>query len=140
MITKPWDEVMQRIDAIRFTEDFDMIVAIANGGIIPAALINQRLLIPLYLLKLSYRDARQQPLYESPRLMDSLNFDPAGKTILLVEDRVKTGASLQTAMGLLGSAALVKTLAVNGKADYSLFDETCFRFPWIMPTDRANTK
>ncbi|HEX7410817.1 MAG TPA: phosphoribosyltransferase, partial [Bacteroidales bacterium] len=27
---------------------------------------------------------------------------------------------------------LVKTFAVNGKADYSLFDETCFTFPWIV--------
>jgi xanthine phosphoribosyltransferase len=29
-------------------------------------------------------------------------------------------------------AALVKTFAVNGNADYALFDEDCFKFPWIM--------
>ncbi|NCB27269.1 MAG: phosphoribosyltransferase, partial [Bacteroidia bacterium] len=29
-------------------------------------------------------------------------------------------------------AKQIKTFAVNGKADYSLYDETCFKFPWII--------
>ena len=132
MNTKSWLEVAGKISAIHFNESFDLIVAIANGGIIPAALINQRLLLPIELLKLSFRDAQQKPLFDTPRLLEKLSFDPAGKKILLVEDRVKTGASLQLAQLLLSEAALVKTFAVNGKADYSLFDETCFRFPWII--------
>lgn len=135
MNSKTWLEVEERIQAIQFKERFDLIVAIANGGIIPAALVNQRLLIPIELLKLSFRDAKQQPLFESPQLVQELSFDPTGKTILLVEDRVKTGASLQMAQSLLSSAALVKTLAVNGNADYSLFNEACFRFPWIIQND-----
>lgn len=134
MNSKTWMEVEARIQAIQFKEEFDLIVAIANGGIIPAALVNQRLLIPIELLKLSFRDPKQRPLFDAPKLVAPLSFDPTGKTILLVEDRVKTGASLQMAQSLLASAALVKTLAVNGKADYSLFDEACFRFPWILST------
>jgi len=27
---------------------------------------------------------------------------------------------------------VVKTFAVNGKADYALYDEACFKFPWIV--------
>jgi xanthine phosphoribosyltransferase len=129
-MNKSWNEVLQRIRDIAFAEKFDAIVAIANGGIIPAALLQQRLQVPLYLLKLSYRDARQQPMYDAPQLVEPLNFDVKGKTILLVEDRVKTGASLQRAVQLLGSATLVKTFAVNGNADYCLYNETCFMFPW----------
>ncbi|GHT68657.1 hypothetical protein FACS189452_08710 [Bacteroidia bacterium] len=129
-MNKSWDEVLQRIRDIAFAEKFDTIVAIANGGTIPAALLQQRLQVPLYLLKLSYRDARQQPMYDVPQLVEPLNFDAKGKTILLVEDRVKTGASLQRAVQLLSSAALVKTFAVNGNADYCLYNETCFVFPW----------
>ncbi len=119
---------------MRFAENFDLIVAVANGGIIPAALLNQRLDLPLQLLRINLRDPRQKPIYDSPQLLSPINFEVCGKTILLVEDRVKTGASLAFARSLLEEkgAKLVRTFAVNGKADYPLYDEDCFRFPWIM--------
>lgn len=37
------EEVLERFRTIEFHDDFDMIVAIANGGIVPAGIINQRL-------------------------------------------------------------------------------------------------
>jgi xanthine phosphoribosyltransferase len=129
---KSWDEVKTRFNAIVFDQTFDIIVAIANGGIVPAAIINQRLHLPIELLKINYRDPHQKPLYPSPRLLDDINFDIKGKKILLVEDRVKTGATLQYAKALLTEAVIVKTFAVNGKADYTLYDEACFSFPWIV--------
>jgi xanthine phosphoribosyltransferase len=132
MNSKSWEEVNGKIQSFEFAETFDLIVAIANGGIIPAALINQRLLVKIELLKLSFRNAQQKPIYESPKLIEEIAFDIKGKTILLVEDRVKTGATLDYAKELLAGASLVKTFAVNGKADYSLYDENCFRFPWIL--------
>ena len=134
METKPLDEIKNKINSIHFTEKFDMIVAIANGGIIPAAMLNQILLVPVELLKLSFRDNRQQPMFDKPQLVGKIDFDIAGKTILLVEDRVKTGATLHYAKELLSGAALVKTFVVNGKADYALYDENCFTFPWLMGT------
>jgi uncharacterized protein len=127
------EEIIERINLMEFAENFNMIVAIANGGIIPAALINQRLLVKIELLKLSFRNAKQQPIYDAPKLVEQLNFDVSGKIILLVEDRVKTGATLEYAKTLLSAASLVKTFAVNGSADYSLYDEKCFRFPWLIP-------
>jgi uncharacterized protein len=136
MNPKSIEEVKQKIHSLQFAENFDLIVAIANGGIIPAALINQILLTKMELLRLSFRDARQQPLFDSPRLIEKINFDVAGKTILLVEDRVKTGATLDYARALLSGAALIKTFAVNGKADYSLYNEACFPFPWIMGNNK----
>lgn len=132
MNTKSFEEVTGRIREIEFREEFDMIVAIANGGIIPAALLNQRLNVELQLLKLNLRDVNQKPLYDKPRLLEEIRFDVAGRTILLVEDRVKTGTTLNYARQLLEGAKLVKTFAVNGKADYCLYDEPCFRFPWIL--------
>ena len=128
---KSWDELRTRFNAIAFNETFDTIVAIANGGIVPAAIINQRLHLTIELLKINFRDNRQQPLYASPKLLTDINFDIKDKRVLLVEDRVKTGATLQYAKELLKDAALVKTFAVNGKADYALYDEACFSFPWI---------
>ena len=129
---KSWEEISTKIRLIRFHEPFDMIVAIANGGIIPAALLNQRLQLPMELLSINYRDARQHPRYPSPKLLSNIGFDVKGKKILLVEDRVKTGATLNYARQLLQNAALVKTFAVNGNADYALYNEACFSFPWIV--------
>ena len=50
--------------------------------------------------------------------------------LLVVDDRSRTGATLALAREVLRDAAVVRTLAVNGKADHSLFDEPCFVFPW----------
>lgn len=129
---KSFEDVLARFENVVFAERFDLIVAVANGGIIPAAILNQRLDIEIQLLKLRLRDASQQQLYDQPRLMEEIKFDVANRTILLVEDRVKTGTTLNYARCLLEGlgAAVVKTFAVNGKADYCLYDEMCFRFPW----------
>ena len=128
------DKIKQLISEYEFNDDFDTIVAIANGGIIPAALLNQRLGLDFRLIRLSLRDKDQRPIYDKPQLVSPLSFDPKGRRILLVEDRVKTGATMAYAKRLLeeGGAELVKTFAVNGSADYPLLDVPCFRFPWIL--------
>ena len=134
MNSKSFEEVKKQFERISFEEEFDIIVAVANGGIIPAAMLNQRLDLEIQLLKLHLRDASQKQLFDQPQLLEDIRFDPKGKTILLVEDRVKTGTTLNFARQLLmdAGAGMVKTFAVNGKADYCLYDESCFVFPWIM--------
>ena len=129
---KTFEEMMERFRTITFNENFDMIVAIANGGIIPAAILNQRLNIDIQLLKINLRDSDQKPKYDSPQLMSSIDFEFRNKTILLIDDRVKTGATMNLARDLLRDAKLIKTFAVNGKADYPLYNESCFKFPWIL--------
>lgn len=134
MDDKSFEALKRRFETVSFEESFDLMVAVANGGIIPAAMLNQRLNLDLQLLKLHLRDASQKRLYDRPELLEEIRFDVQGKRILLVEDRVKTGTTLAYARQLLeqAGAAMVKTFAVNGKADYSLYDEACFRFPWRM--------
>ncbi|MFY9598217.1 MAG: phosphoribosyltransferase [Dysgonamonadaceae bacterium] len=129
---KSFEEILQRFREIEFHETFDMIVAIANGGIIPATILNQRLNIDIQLLKINLRDPDQKPKYDRPKLVSPIDFEYKGKKILLVEDRIKTGATVQFAIDLLHDAGQIKTFAVNGKADYSLYDEPCFRFPWLL--------
>ncbi len=128
---KSFDDVMQRFREVTFHEKFDLIVAIANGGIIPAAILNQRLNLRVELLRINLRDPSQKPRFERPQLVSPIDFDIKGKTILLVEDRIKTGATVRFAIDLLHEAREIKTFAVNGKADYALYDEDCFKFPWI---------
>lgn len=130
---KTFEEVLNRFRNIQFEEEFDLIVAIANGGIVPAAILNQRLDLEFQLLKINLRDPNQNPKYDSPQLIAPIDFEFNGKTILLVEDRVKTGSTLNFAKSLLETKAkLVKTFAVNGNADYALYNESCFKFPWII--------
>lgn len=131
-VEKSFEEILQRFREIEFHETFDTIVAIANGGIIPAAILNQRLNIDIQLLKINLRDPDQKPKYDRPKLVSPIDFEYQGKKILLVEDRIKTGATVQFAIDLLHDAGQIKTFAVNGKADYSLYDEPCFRFPWLL--------
>lgn len=130
--TKSFEEVLQRFREVEFKENFDLIVAIANGGVIPAAIINQRLNIKFHLLKINLRDAFQKPKFDAPKLLQPIDFDFKDKKVLLVEDRIKTGATVNLALKLLKEAEVIKTFAVNGEADYSLYDESCFRFPWII--------
>ena len=130
--TKSFEEVLQRLREVEFKENFDLIVAIANGGVIPAAIINQRLNIEFHLLKINLRDTFQKPKFDAPKLLQPIDFDFKDKKVLLVEDRIKTGATVNLALELLKEAEVIKTFAVNGEADYSLYDESCFRFPWII--------
>lgn len=132
MNAKSFEDVIERIHQIKIDEPFDMIVAIANGGIIPAALLNQRLNLEMHLLKLSLRDKYQQQMFDQPQLLEPISFDFEGKRILLVEDRIKTGTTINYARKLLSKAKEVKTFAVNGNADYYLYNESCFKFPWIL--------
>lgn len=131
-MAKTFDEVMERFRTITFHDEFDIIVAIANGGIVPAAIINQRLQKEIHLVRINLRDEFQHPKYEHPKLLAPLDFDFQGKRILLVDDRIKTGSTILLAKELMAEAKLIKTFAVNGNADYALFNESCFRFPWII--------
>jgi xanthine phosphoribosyltransferase len=128
-VVKTFEELLERFRTIELPE-CDLIVAIANGGIIPAAILNQRLGKELRLVYINLRDASQHPRYPSPRVLHPLDFDVRGKRVLLVDDRVKTGATFVAAKQLLVEAAAINTFAVNGQADYSLYDEACFPFPW----------
>lgn len=131
-MAKTFDEVMERFRSITFEDEFDMIVAIANGGIVPAGIINQRLQKEIHLLKINLRDEYQHPKYDQPKLLVPIDFDFRDKRILLVDDRIKTGSTIKLAKELMQEARMIKTFAVNGNADYALFDEACFKFPWIV--------
>jgi len=138
MQTKPLTEVKKRIKDIEFHEEFDLIVAVARGGIIPAVLLQARLGCDLEWIWINFRDDSQKPIHEKPVLLKPLTFDPNGKKILLVDDRANSGSTLAVAKTYLKDALLVRTLVVNGAADYPLFNDECFYFPWRMDIPQEN--
>ena len=129
-MTKPFEDIMRRIREIEIPEKFDMIVAITNGGIIPGALLNERLHLPYNLLHINWRDEDNNPRGPYPVLLRPQSFDCSGKRILLADDRIKTGTTIEFAKNLLSAARDIKTFAINGNADYALFNEDCFTMPW----------
>jgi uncharacterized protein len=109
---------------------FDAIVAIAQGGIIPAALLQQEWEIPLSIVRINYRDHENKPRFDDARLLDETRCPYKGKMILLVDDVSRTGRTLVRARAWLEGNS-VKTFLVNGKADYRLYEtEECLRMPW----------
>jgi xanthine phosphoribosyltransferase len=130
MNSKTINEILKKIKTFEFHEDIDTIVAIARGGIFPAALLQQKLLIDMEIIWLNFRNENQQPQHDEPVLLKPISFDYIDKKILLVDDRSRTGKTFEKSRALLNGDRLIKTFVVNGKADYSLFDEECFTFPW----------
>lgn len=132
MQNKTFDDLMRRFREIEFEHEFDIVCAIANGGIVPAGIINQRLKADFQILRINLRDEQQLPKFDKPQLLAPIDFETKGKRILLVDDRIKTGSTIRLAKELMADALYVKTFAVNGTADYALYDEICFMFPWII--------
>jgi len=116
------EEIKDRIGEIEF-EEFDKIVAIGKGGIVPSLL--------LQVMWLSFRDKDNKVVYEKPKLIKRFN-GIKNERILLVDDVSRSGKTLEEARKILNGNK-IKTLVVNGKADYSLFNfKECVKFPWGM--------
>src|SRR3989338_2356993 len=124
------EEIKDRIGEIEF-EEFDKIVAIGKGGIVPSLLLANELNLKMQVMWLSFRDKDNKVVYEKPKLIKRFN-GIKNERILLVDDVSRSGKTLEEARKILNGNK-IKTLVVNGKADYSLFNfKECVKFPWVM--------
>src|SRR3989344_3912078 len=130
MDRKSMEEILGRIEELQFSSNFDLIVGIGNGGIVPAYLMHSYLRLPLEFIWINFRDEKHKPRAPKPILTKPLNFDAKNKNILLVDDRSNSGATIALAKKVLNDAKRISTFVVNGKADYFLFNEKCFTMPW----------
>ena len=123
-----FEEIMGKIKKTDFGRT-DLVIAIGRGGIVPGALIASHLNADFDVLWINYRDENNVPQHEYPRLVKEIDLDHRNRSVLLVDDVSRTGATLQNARDLLN--AEVKTCVINGRADYSLFEiKECIQFPW----------
>ena len=121
------------MDAVRteVTGDFDLVVGIERGGVLPAYLASRWLEVPMASMRIRFRDDSHKPLSEEPTLIRGLDRDVTGLRILLADDVGNTGATLRRAAAELRGAE-VTTLVISGNADISLFGphDRCIRWPW----------
>lgn len=130
MKEKTINEIKDQMSKIDLLDKFDVIVAIGRGGVIPGRLVSEFLSLPLKEITINFRNDKHEVQHQKPQIINKLNFDTKNKRILIVDDVSRTGETLKIAKGEIKEAKEVKTFVVNGKADYSLFDEECFKFPW----------
>jgi uncharacterized protein len=129
-------DIKKRLDRLNLP-DFDFIIGIASGGVVPASLIAYKTGIQLKLIKINFRDGSNNPQHDKPTILNGLDSDIKNKRILLIDDVSVTGKTLETAKScMLGN--YTETLVFKGTADYVLFPQidNCVNWPWRINSDK----
>ena len=114
-------DISDRITQLQLP-DLDLVVGIAEGGQVPAALVAHKLGIELKVIRISFRDITNTPIYNQPKVLTDLK-DVRNKRILLVDDVSVSGKTLAVAKEAL-AGNYITTLTLKGKADFVLFPKS----------------
>jgi len=127
-----FEEITRRLAAWRFPDGVEGVVGIASGGIVPAALVAQRLGVGLKLIALNYRDEANAPRHPAPLLLSAVPDLGAWRRVLLVDDVYVSGQSWHAARALLPAEVEVLPFVFKGKTDFALIRdiEGCVQWPW----------
>jgi len=127
-----FQNILARLDRWTFPERIEGVVGIASGGVVPAALVAQRLGLELRVIALNYRDETNTPRYEAPKLLSAVPDLGVWKRVLLVDDVYVSGKSWNAARALLPSEIEVLPFVLKGKVDFALIRDVdgCVEWPW----------
>ncbi|MFH1836973.1 MAG: phosphoribosyltransferase [Candidatus Omnitrophota bacterium] len=130
MIDLSFKDIFSRIEKAKLG-DFDLVVGIKEGGLIPSILAAYKLNCALEFIKVRHRDENNEPIFDTPRAESTKIKNGTAEKILIVDDVSVTGKTLDTVKKILGQSG-VKTLVLKGKADHVLFPEIdgCVNWPW----------
>lgn len=124
--------ITARLGAWKFPAGIDGVVGIARGGVVPAALVAQRLGVEMKVLALNYRDEANVPKFPEPKLLSAVPSLGDWRRVLLIDDVYVSGRSWQAARACLPREIEVLPFVLKGKVDFALFSdiEGCVRWPW----------
>ena len=130
MVPLSFKEIAERLKQMQLPE-IDVVIGIGSGGIPPATFVAFHLNAELIVMTLNYRDEKNNPRFDEPKVLYQPEWQLEGKRILLVDDVSVSGKTMETARAQLAGFD-VKTLAMKGKADFVLFPEIkdCVKWPW----------
>lgn len=127
-----FEDIARRLAAWKFPEGIDGVVGIASGGVVPAALVAQRLGVGLKVIALNYRDDANEPRHAEPKLLSAVPDLGAWRRVLLVDDVYVSGKSWRAARALLPVEVEVLPFVMKGKVDFALIRDVdgCVQWPW----------
>lgn len=124
--------IATRLAAWTFPAGIDGVVGIATGGVVPAALVAQRLGVGMKVIALNFRDDANTPRYAEPKLLSSVPDLGAWRRVLLVDDVYVSGKSWRVARALLPATVEVLPFVFKGQVEFALIRdiEGCVQWPW----------
>ena len=130
MVPLSFKKITERLKTINFPP-VDLVIGIGSGGVPAATMVAYHLNAELQVMTLNYRDEKNNPRYDDPKILSTPNWQLDGKKILLVDDVSVSGKTMDEALKVLDGQD-VKTFAMKGKADFVLFPEIkdCVKWPW----------
>lgn len=130
----PFEEIAARLAKWSFPAGVDGVVGIAAGGVVPAALVAQRLGLGLKIVAVSYRNAANEPQFDEPHLMADVPGLGLWKRVLLVDDVYLSGKSWNAARAMLPRKIEVLPFVLTGDVDFALFRDAkgSFDWPWTV--------
>ena len=125
-------DIANRLERWHFPPHLDGVVGIAAGGVVPAALVAQRLGLEMKVVALNYRDEANEPRYPAPQVLAPAPDVHAWRRILLVDDVYVSGKSWHAARALLPADAEVWPFVLKGKVEFALIRDVdgCVEWPW----------
>ncbi|MCX6954866.1 MAG: phosphoribosyltransferase family protein [Verrucomicrobia bacterium] len=125
-------DITARLAAWTFPAGIDGVMGIASGGVVPAALVAQRLGLGLKVIALNYRDEANEPRFTEPRVLSAVPDLGAWRRVLLVDDVWVSGKSWHAARAALPADVEVLPFVLKGKAEFALIRdvEGCVQWPW----------
>ena len=88
-----FQDIKKRIEQIPLP-GVDLIIGIADGGVIPAALVAAKTDGNIRILRLSYRGDDNKPIHASPVITGEIEIPPDIDNILIVDDVSVSGKTL----------------------------------------------
>lgn len=127
-----FEAIVARLGAWRFPDGIEGVVAIASGGVVPGALVAQRLGVGLKTIALNYRDETNTPRYAEPRVLSRVPDLGGWRRILLVDDVFVSGRSWHAARALLPAGVDVQPFVLKGQVEFALIRDVdgCVQWPW----------
>ncbi len=124
--------IAARLARWQFPAGIDGVVGIASGGVVPAALVAQRLGVEMKVIALNFRDEANEPRYAEPKLLSAVPDLGAWRRVLLVDDVYVSGKSWHAARALLPKEIDVLPFVLKGKTDFALIRDLdgCVQWPW----------
>ncbi|MBM3854741.1 MAG: hypothetical protein FJ399_16575 [Verrucomicrobia bacterium] len=123
-------EIVAALAQWQFPGNIDGVVAIAAGGIVPGALVAQKLGVGLKVISISYRNDYNEPQFAQPKLISSVPGLGGWRRVLLVDDFCVSGKSWEMARAQLPAGVEVLPFVLQGDVDFALFRRPARSVTW----------